>query len=164
MHSLLLFLRYYYSKIFGAVVLLSSIFVILSLSSCSQPSLSSFTEFIDNDYTAGAQLGIEQGAGHDELFGQQVVVTWSLPYRMQKLLPATLHLSIYYGDGKTEKLTYEVRQLSGYSVYCLKGDDYYNRQGIVSYKVSLLSEDKEIVSRRHHIWTEVIAIDTFGAP
>lgn len=163
MHSLLLFLRYYYSRILGIVILLSSVLTLLCLSSCSQPSLSSFTEFIDNDYTAGAQLGIEQGGARDEILGQQVVVTWSLPYRLQKLLPATLHLSIYYGDGKIEKLTYEVRQLSGYRVYCLKGDNYYNRQGIVSYKVSLFGEGKEIVSRRHHIWTEVIAVDDFSS-
>ncbi len=157
-----MFLRYYYSRIFWLAALLFSVFAVLCLSSCSQPSLSSFTEFIDNDYLAGAQLGIEQGP-HDEIFGQQIVITWNLPYRMQKLLPATLHLSIYYGDGKTEKLTYEVCQLSGYRVYCLKGNDYYNRQGIVSYKVALLSKDKEIVSRRHHIWTEVIAVGTCAA-
>ncbi|ADZ18913.1 hypothetical protein CP04DC42_0055 [Chlamydia psittaci 04DC42] len=78
---------------------------------------------------------------------------------MQYILPATLHLWVYYGDGKIEKLTYEVRQLSGYRIYCLKGEDFKERQGIVSYKVSLSSRDKEIVSRRHHLWMEVISMD-----
>ncbi len=152
-----MFLRYYYSKIL-LIIALFPLVSLLCLSACSQPSLSSFTEFVDNDHSAAAQLGIEQSCVH-EIFGQQVVVTWSLPYRMQKVLPATLHLSVYYGDGKIEKLTYEVRQLSGYRVYCLKGDDYHDRQGIVSYKVSLSSGDKEIVSRRHHLWTDVISVD-----
>lgn len=157
LHSLLLFLRYYYSKILLTIVLFPLVSV-LCLSACSQPSLSSFTEFVDNDYRAAAHLGIEQACVH-EIFGQQVVVTWSLPYRMQSMLPATLHLWVYYGDGKIEKLTYEVRQLSGYRIYCLKGDDYEERQGIVSYKVSLSSGDREIVSRRHHLWMEVISVD-----
>lgn len=130
---------------------------VLCLSACSQPSLSSFTEFVDNDYTAAVHLGIEQACAH-EVFGQQVVVTWSLPYRMRHLLPATMHLSVYYGDGKIEKLTYEVRQLSGYRIYCLKGEDFNERQGIISYKVSLSNGDKEIISRRHHLWMEVISV------
>lgn len=156
LHSLLLFLRYSCSR--RLWILLFSLGSILCLSGCSQPCLSSFTEFIDNDYTAAAHLGIEQTCLRETL-GQQVVVIWNLPYRMQYVLPATLHLWVYYGDGKIEKLTYEVRQLSGYRIYCLKGEDFKERQGIVSYKVSLSSGDKEIVSRRHHLWMEVISLD-----
>ncbi len=133
----------------------------LCLSSCSEPVLSSFTEFIDNEYSAAAQLNIEP-VGIHEIFGQQVIVTWSLPYRMYKSLPLTLHLWVYYGSGEVERLTYEVPKLSGYRIYCLKGKDYEVRQSIVSYRVALLNQGKEIISRRHHLWMEVISTNEFS--
>ncbi|AAF38491.1 conserved hypothetical protein [Chlamydia pneumoniae AR39] len=158
-HCLLLFLRYYYSKlVFGLTVLLAAISVICLLG-CSEPSLSSFTEYVGPEYSAAAQLSIEQSC-HDEVYGQQVVVTWSLPSRMRKCLPVTLYLWVYYGNGKVEKLTYEVNQSAGYRVYCLKGLEYKELQGIISYRVALCSGNQEIVSRRHHLWMEVISLDS----
>ncbi|ANH78877.1 hypothetical protein Cs308_0707 [Candidatus Chlamydia sanziniae] len=128
------------------------------MSGCFEPTLSSFTEYIDTEYTSAAQLDIEQGSMH-EVFGQQVIVSWTLPSRMRKCLPATLYLWVYYGNGTVEKLIYEVNQLAGYRVYCLKGHNYEEMQGIVSYHITLCSGDKEIVSRRHHLWMEVISVD-----
>ncbi|WP_407365849.1 acyl-CoA dehydrogenase [Chlamydia pecorum] len=160
LHSLLLFLRYYYCRALLTFILLPFIGV-LCLSGCSEPMLSSFTEFVDNEYTAAAQLGIES-AGMHEIFGQQVVVTWSLPHRMHKSLPLTLQLWVYHGCGRVEKLTYDISQLSGYRVYCIKDDEYEENQGIVSYRVALLNGDKEIISRRHHLWMDVISVDEFS--
>ncbi|EPP34467.1 hypothetical protein CP10139811_0387 [Chlamydia ibidis] len=131
---------------------------LIGLSSCSQPSLSSFTEFIDSDYCAAARLGISRDCT-DEIFGQQVVMTWNLPWRMRNLLPATLRLHLYCGDGHIETLVYEVHRLSGYRIYCLKNEDYHAYKGIVSYKVTLFSGDSEIITRRHHLWTEVISFN-----
>ncbi|SPN73260.1 hypothetical protein C10C_0073 [Chlamydia serpentis] len=111
------------------------------------------------EHSAAAQLNIEQSCV-DEIFGQQVVVTWSLPSRMRRCLPLTLYLWVYYGNGKVEKLTYEVNQSAGYRVYCLKGLEYKEFQGIISYRVALYSGNQEIVSRRHHLWMEVISLDS----
>ncbi|WP_100934013.1 acyl-CoA dehydrogenase [Candidatus Chlamydia corallus] len=157
-HCLLLFLRYYCSKIVFGLAFLLTVISLICLLGCSEPSLSSFTEYIGSEYTAAAQLNIEQSC-LDEVHGQQVIVTWSLPSRMRKCLPVTLYLWVYYGSGKVEKLTYEVNQSAGYRVYCLKGLEYKEVQGIISYRVALCSGNQEIISRRHHLWMEVISLD-----
>lgn len=127
------------------------------LSGCSAPSLHSFMEFIDTDYTAAAHLNIQRECDR-EFLGQQLVVSWNLPARMSKQLPCSLHLWVYYGDGKVKKLVYQVDRLSSYRVYRLSGPEYQEHNGMVSYKVCLLHGDRKIVSRQHHLWTEVISL------
>ncbi|WP_080125482.1 hypothetical protein [Chlamydia suis] len=136
------------------------IFSALCLGGCSQPALSSFLEFIDEDYTAAAHLGIDRGCVVESV-GQQLVVTWGLPTRFRDSLPMVLHVWVYYGNGEAEKFSYDVHHLSGYQVYLLKDCDYQERQGIISYKVSLTKDGKEILSRNHHLWMEVISLKAF---
>ncbi|ADH20765.1 hypothetical protein AB8868_01605 [Chlamydia trachomatis] len=152
---LLSFLRYCYSKWWAAA------FSALCLGGCSQPALSSFLEFIDNDYTAAAHLGIDRGCVTESV-GQQLVVTWGLPSRFRDSLPMVLHVWVYYGNGEAAKFSCDVQHLSGYQVYTLKENDYQDRQGIISYKVSLTKDGKEILSRSHHLWMEVISLKAFS--
>ena len=55
---------------------------------------------------------------------------------------------------------YHLQKFS-YQVYLLKDCDYQERQGIISYKVSLTKDGKEILSRNHHLWMEVISLKAF---
>lgn len=131
------------------------------LSGCADSSLSSFTEFINEDFSASAHLDIEQfdvGSGYS--VGQQLVVTWRLPSRMRHILPLSLYVWVYYGDGTVEKLIYDVHNLSGFRVYRLLGCDYEEKQGIVSYKISLCDGETIILNRQHHLWMEVIPLQT----
>lgn len=127
------------------------------MSGCVGKPLASFTEFIQSDFTAAAHLGIEQSECHQTI-GQQLVVTWRLPSYMNKKLPLTLRLWVFYGNGTVEKLIYDVHHLSGYRTYRLLNDDYECVQGIVSYKISLCDGDRVILSRQHHLWMEVISL------
>lgn len=119
--------------------------------------MSSFMEFVQEDFTAAAHLGIEHGNDRQST-GQQIVVTWQLPSRMRKTLPLSLYLWVYYGNGTVEKLIYDIHHFSGYRTYRLLGDDYEQMQGIVSYKISLCDGDRVILSRQHHLWMEVISL------
>lgn len=138
-------------------MVLLTLLSVLCLSSCSSPSLSSFTEFLDNESKASVRLGIEQ-EGEREVYGQRIVMSWSIPNKMRNVLPAHLRLFVYYGDGTVEKFIYDIHQCSGYRICCLKGEEYCRRQGIVSYKISLFSGEKELVSRCHHLWTEILSV------
>lgn len=152
---LLSFLRCYCFKCLAAT------FLAICLEGCSRPALSSFLEFIDEEHTAAAHLGIDRGCVVESV-GQQLVVTWGLPLCFRNSLPMVLHVWVYYGNGEAEKFSYDVQYLSGYQVYVLKDSDYQDRQGIISYKVSLTKDDKEILSRSHHLWMEVISLKAFG--
>lgn len=127
------------------------------MSGCADTALSSFTEFINEDFSAAAHLDIEQQES-ERSNGQQIVVTWRLPSRMRTLLPLNLYMWVYYGNGNVEKLIYDVRNLSGFRVYRLLGRDFEEKQGIVSYKISLRDDEKVILSRQHHLWMEVIPL------
>lgn len=119
--------------------------------------MSSFTEFINEDFSAAAHLDIEQqDVGYS--VGQQIVVTWRLPSRMRMLLPLSLYVWVYYGDGNVEKLIYDVHNLSGFRIYRLLGRDFEEKQGIVSYKISLCDGENVVLSRQHHLWMEVIPL------
>ena len=152
---LLSFLPCCYSKYLAATLLA------LCLGGCSQPVLSSFLEFIDEDYTAAAHLGVDRRCTVESV-GQQLVITWGLPSRFRDSLPMVLLVWVYYGNGEVEKFSYDVHHLSGYQVYVLKDNTYRDRQSIISYKVSLTKDDKEILSRSHHLWMEVIALRAFS--
>lgn len=113
-------------------------------------------EFVDYDYTAAAHLGIGQPKIDD--VGQQIVITWALPKKMARTLPLVMHLHVYYGNGIVEKFSYELWQLSSYKVFSLTGEAYHQAQGVVSYKVSLLHNGRELCNRKHHLWTEIIPL------
>lgn len=129
------------------------------LSGCADSSLSSFTEFINEDFSALAHLDIERSDLETERsVGQQLVVTWRLPARIRHILPLSLYVWVYYGNGTLEKLIYDVHNLSGFRVYRLLGCDYEEKQGIVSYKISLCDGETIILNRQHHLWMEVIPL------
>lgn len=127
------------------------------LCSCTGPTLFSFTEYVDSGRYASNQIGVED-CDLEEICGQQIVFSWNLPPKLKKNLPADIYLYVHYGNGDIEELIYPVKQVTGYMIYSLTGDLYHNKKGIISYKLSLFYKGKELVTRQHHLWTEIIKI------
>ncbi len=88
--------------------------------------------------------------------GQQLVVHWRLPDTAVQ--PAELVLQVRYGNHECETITHPITKRRGYWIYRLVNADYWEREGIVTYRATLCRGGTAICTREHHLWTEILTI------
>ena len=126
--------------------------IIFCLSSCCRSPLTCRSEYLYPDYLASDQVGTPD-FGKLCFYGQQVVIYWNLPERCH---PTELKLEVRYGSKEQESFSWPISLSCGYRIYRLINEEYWDRDGIVSYKASLYRDEKLLTEFTHHIWTEII--------
>lgn len=91
--------------------------------------------------------------------GQRITVSWKLP---KKYLDQPLHgvLSVQFKIPKAIKIPFEIERSKGSFVYQLLGDEYFEKEGILSYKAQIFSNNVEIDSFTHKMWVELVSFET----
>lgn len=88
--------------------------------------------------------------------GQQVVIHWCLPTYIKNPTTCFFVLTLRYGNHTTEEVKVPLNQASGWWIFRLLNCDYWDRGGILTYKVDLYEGDVLLDSWRHHVWTEIL--------
>lgn len=96
-----------------------------------------------------------------KLEGQQIVINWFLPRKYVRLLPLSLVLAVRYDSGIIETVEHPIDVCSGFWIFRIQGQNYEEKKGISSYKISIKKGDRELFSEHHHLWAEVISIPEF---
>ncbi len=134
------------------------LFFCLSLSSCrSHSRISVSSEYITQEHLASYIVGTPDPALNRPPVGQKVLLRWNLPeFTYQKL---TCKLYLRFRD-RTEAIeTINFPNYYGIHVYSLLNEQYFDRQGILSYKVEVFADDELVEECRHHMWVELITFD-----
>lgn len=90
--------------------------------------------------------------------GQRLIVSWSLPKYFLCYENLRLEITIRF---KNHEEVLEVIHLSknrGTYVFTLLNEDYFSKEGILTYKVDLLGKDLVLEEWRHQIWTDLILL------
>ncbi|MEZ5315668.1 MAG: hypothetical protein R3E91_05640 [Chlamydiales bacterium] len=88
-------------------------------------------------------------------FGQQIVIRWNIK---KEDPPLRLLLHVRYGTREYTTFSYSLTKSSGYQIYRLINEAYWDHEGIISYKAEMYKEDRKIADWEHHLWTEIIEI------
>ncbi len=90
--------------------------------------------------------------------GQRLYVSWRLP---KKYLDSELKgvLKVQFKVPKQVEVPFEIKKYSGTFIYQIINEDYFQKEGILSYKVELFSNGKEIDHFKHKMWAELISFE-----
>lgn len=125
------------------------------LPACQRPCLTARSEYLYPEHLASNHIGTPDPCRFC-YYGQQVIVSWHLA---QKCCPDLLQLDVRYGNRCTDTITWPVHLSQGYRIYRLINDEYWCRDGIVSFKATLYRDGEILTSWTHHLWADVIEFD-----
>lgn len=115
-------------------------------------SLSCRSEYLYPEYLAGEQIAL-YGSSSPCFYGQQVVIYWRC------CPPAELRLHVRYGTGEQENVSWCLSRSHGYHIYRLLNEEYWSREGIVSYKAELYQDGELLADWSHYLWADLIQLN-----
>ncbi|MDJ0651744.1 MAG: hypothetical protein QNJ27_01870 [Simkaniaceae bacterium] len=91
--------------------------------------------------------------------GQELIVQWRLPRNFfHKQM--TLVLDLLYKNYTRETLSYPISRCRGVVTYSLLGDDYREKEGLLTYKAEIRDKEGDVIQEwKQQLWTELIVID-----
>jgi hypothetical protein len=119
--------------------------------------VSARSEYLDSSYLASNQVGTPD-MYHGCFKGQQVVVTWNLPYTWP-YKEMTIDLDVLYGDGTLGHMCYPLDTAKGRRGYRLIMQQYEDRCGIDTYRATLRHCGEPVARYEHQLWKELIEVD-----
>lgn len=136
------------------------VFLLLILSGCHSRHISVQTQYLSRSDLASFYIETPDPQLNCPLFGQRLLVQWNFPkcYLNDKIL--SLEITIRFGDRSEITQKVAIDQRYGYYIYNMLGDDYCTHDGISTYKVNLLANDKMIETWHHQLWVELITLQT----
>lgn len=139
---------------------LSQYFIlILFLCSCEKYYLSVKRESVDQRMLASTYVGSPDPLQKNPPKGQELIMEWRLP-RGNMGEKMTLVLEVLYKNYTQETISYPISRRRGVITYSLLGEEYKEKEGLLTYKAEIRDEKGTILQEwKQHLWTELIVID-----
>ncbi|MBA3237702.1 MAG: 3-deoxy-7-phosphoheptulonate synthase [Parachlamydiaceae bacterium] len=130
--------------------------LLLCLSSCcTHEGLTVFSEYVLREELASYHVGTPDPRLNYPDVGQKIYINWkaSAEYINQKL---TIKLYLRFRDRTENTETINLEEPKGRYVFSLLNEEFFARQGILSYKIEFLANDVVIDEWRHQLWVNLI--------
>ncbi|MCH9632434.1 MAG: hypothetical protein S4CHLAM6_07700 [Chlamydiae bacterium] len=88
--------------------------------------------------------------------GQRLYVSWSLP-KLYKGAQLNGILKVRFNISEQVTIPFKIERLKGTITYQIINEEYFQKEGIQSYKVQIFSDGKELDCFQHTMWTELIS-------
>lgn len=139
--------------------MIGSILIAIALTSCCQKNalLRCRSEFLFPTYLASVQVETPDPM-QDCFYGQQIILRWNLSKKSFPSSSLHLNLEVRYGTRAIETFEKEVCGKKGYAIFRLLNQDYWQSEGVISYRAVLFDEENLIAECRHPLWSELIVI------
>lgn len=126
---------------------------------CSSEYLTIYTDYLSHENLASYHIGTPDPQLNNPPIGQRLLISWSLPKNY--LQKEDLHLDIIIRFRNREELKQNVAifKSSGTYIYSLLNDEYFEKKGILAYKIDLVTKDEIIEEWRHQLWTELLKLN-----
>lgn len=134
-------------------------FASILLTSCSQRYINAHTVFLNRSQLASYHVETPDPNLNHPLMGQRLLVNWNVPLWLIQSYP-DLHLEITIRFGDRTEIVKKVRvsRTSGYYLYEILDENYFDKEGILTYKIDLISNGEIIEKWRHQLWAEIITV------
>jgi hypothetical protein len=90
--------------------------------------------------------------------GQQLIITWDLPKRYLSMKDLHLELTVRYRNNAQDKFTVPIHKFFGAYTYRLMNQEYFDRGGILTYKVEIHGDETVVETWTQQLWAELIDI------
>lgn len=132
------------------------IFAFLFLCSCER--LSVHTDYVSIENLASYHVRTPDPLLNNPPVGQRLLATWRLTKSEMDLEDLHLQITIRFGNREQIVQNVPICKIRGTYIYSLLNEDYYKKEGILTYKVELLSGTTVLETWVHQLWTELIEL------
>jgi hypothetical protein len=138
------------------IIIPSILLVILfTFSSCASPSLSVQTEYWSQKDLASVRIGTPDPEKDSQNFGQHVYISWKLPSKTD-LDNTFLQINVRLKNGELTQKIVPIKEHRGVYCYPIIGEDFSKKGGLLSYKIVLVANGKEVDECRHIFWVDTV--------
>lgn len=125
---------------------------------CGTKYISVLNEPIDQERRASVHVNAPDPLHEINPHGQRLYISWKLPAKYKETTISGL-LKIRYHVAEQVTIPFEMKKLHGTMIYQLLNKEYFEKEGILAYKVQIFSDGHEIDSYQNTMWTELISCD-----
>lgn len=151
-------------KKFRNIFCLSALLLLTLLVSCGKGHLSVRQEWIDGRYLASTYVKTPDPRQAHPPTGQKLIVQWWVPSQVLENHPKLL-LKIIYWDFTEKTITFPITKRVGYETYTLLDKEYEEKQGLLTYRAEIVTDDDKIYQEwTHKLWVNLIKIDNESLP
>ncbi|MBS0655917.1 MAG: hypothetical protein JSR46_09080 [Verrucomicrobia bacterium] len=130
---------------------------LLLLVSCStKPNLEVESLYWSRRDLASSVVNTPDPEKQSLMFGQRVVISWSVSKKDFNSGPLALFIRIKLKNNEEIDQRVPLDKPSGIFYVPIYGNDFTKKGGLQSYSVQLLSGDKLLATRKHKLWVEPI--------
>lgn len=90
--------------------------------------------------------------------GQKLLISWSLPRNYLNSSDLHLNIRIRFRNREEVEINVPIEKTWGSYTYVLPNECYFETQGIMTYKVTLVGDNLVLDEWRHQLWHELIHI------
>lgn len=125
---------------------------------CGTKHISVFSEPIDKNRLASVHVNTPDPRHEINPHGQRLYVSWCIPksFRDTKLRGV---LKVRFNVPEEATIPFEIDRPRGTMTYQILNEEYFEKEGILAYKVQIFSDGKEIDSYQHSMWADLISFD-----
>lgn len=136
----------------GLFLLLS----IAGLNSCAPRPITVFSEYVSIENLASYSVNTPDPYLNNPAVGQKLYISWNVSDFSCKQFPLELKLFIRFRNRTEAVESFAINKTMGSYVYQLLGEEYFEKEGILCYKIQLLNDQEVLDEWRHQIWVDLI--------
>jgi hypothetical protein len=122
----------------------------------SSQRLTIFSTYVNRENLASYFVGSPDPSLNCPSVGQKIYISWRLCPDDFALQPLQLKLSLRFHNRTHATKEIPVNCLSGNYVYSLLNEEFFDREGLLTYKVELTGNGQLISEWRHRMWVDPI--------
>jgi hypothetical protein len=131
----------------------------LLLAGCRKYDISVVQQSVNSSYLASSHVGTPDPRQAHPPEGEKLSVEWRIPTRILDLHPQLL-LHLIFWDYTEKTVAYPLNRSFGWVTYSLLGEEFKKTQGILTYKIDIVTEGGDIYREwKHQLWVNLIKVE-----
>lgn len=137
---------------------IAALFSLLVFTGCTLNRLSVRTDYLSHENLASYYINTPDPMLDNPDIGQRLIISWLIPQKTLALGNLHIEISILLRNKEEIHESIPVVKSIGQYIYNVLNERYFETDGILTYKVTLMNGDCILEERRHQLWIELIKI------
>lgn len=143
-------LKYWFNNFF--------LFSLILFSSCNNNLVRVQVDNISKEFLASYHVGTPDPRLLNPPIGQRLTLSWYFPFKVFEHSNIKIKIYLHFGDHTMEEIEFFPKRNSGFYLYSLINNRYYEKKGLLTYKVEVFQDEIIIKECRHQLWVELISM------
>lgn len=116
------------------------------------------TEYLSHENLASFHVGTPDPRLFCPTIGERLILSWNIPTSCQSSNDLHIKITIRFRNREQIEKNIDLQRFQGIYIYPLLDEDYFEKDGILTYKVELFSGEELLENWHHQLWAEQIIL------